>query len=280
MLPFTRGLHLVIYAYGDDGADQKKERVIAVSLVAGYEEFWKDAESAWTIRCGGTPFHATDCESDTRDYRDIPHEGNKAMYRDLVGVLASSKLGGIGVAIDLAAKNKVFPGSTVPDYYRAFQECLVRVSNVAENLDEVAKVTFDISTENEYNAGLLYSCMRGTDGRLAQWLHSEISFIPSRECARVQMADMLAYEAWKALDHTVGPIKRERRSWTALRSTGRFETLSYSEDWFRDLKAHIDSGELEKIVGFNESDYLAWLKQTGREHSISNLLHFIGTRGN
>jgi hypothetical protein len=24
---------------------------------------------------------------------------------------------------------------------------------------------------------------------------------------------MLAYEAWKALDHIVGPIKRKRRSW-------------------------------------------------------------------
>src|SRR6185437_8052996 len=145
-------------------------------------------------------------------------------------------------------------------YYRAFQECLSRLSNVAESFNEVVKVTFDVSVENEYNAGLLYSYMRGTDGRLFKYLHSEISFVHWKESPRVQTADMLAFEAWKALDHTVGPTKRKRKSWELLRSTERFETLSYSEDWFCSLKAHIDSGELEKIVGFNEADYVEWLK--------------------
>jgi hypothetical protein len=268
----------VIYAYGDDGSDEKKERVIAVSIIAGYEDWWKEVEADWTVRCGGTPFHATDCESDAGDYINIPHDQNKAMYRDLVGILASSQLSGIGVAIDIIAKKQIFPGSLAPDYYRAFQECIVRAANLAENLGEIAELTFDISMENEYNAGLLYSFMRGTDDRLSKWLHPKISFLSWRECPRVQTADLLAFEAWKALDHTVGPKKRKRRSWEALRATERFETLSYSHDWFRDLKAHIDSGELEKIVGFNEGDYLHWLQKSGREHCTSNLIHFLGTR--
>ena len=92
----------------------------------------------------------------------------------------------------------------------------------------------------------------------------------------MQTADLLAYEAWKALDHTVGPVKRRRKSWELLRATARFETLSYSEQWMRDLKAHIDSGGLEKIVGFNEADYKAWLRDKKRQHSISNLFHFLG----
>jgi hypothetical protein len=142
----------------------------------------------------------------------------------------------------------------------------------------VAKVTFDISMENEYNAGLLYSYMRGTDDRLAKYLHSEIGFVPWKESARVQTADLLAFEAWKSLDHSVGPKKRQRRSWDLLRATGRFETLGYSDEWFYSLKAHIDSGELEKKVGFNESDYLAWLKDSGRVHCTSNLIHFLGAR--
>lgn len=58
--------------------------------------------------------------------------------------------------------------------------------------------------------------------------------------------------------------------------TGRFEVYSYSENWFRDLKTHLDSGELEKLVGFNESDYRTWLESTGRQHSVSNLFHFLG----
>jgi hypothetical protein len=86
---------------------------------------------------------------------------------------------------------------------------------------------------------------------------------------------LLAFEAWKALDHTVGPVKRTRKSWELLRATQRFETYSYSEDWFRDLKAHIDSGELGEIVGFKESDYMSWLKESGRKHSITNLFDFL-----
>jgi hypothetical protein len=263
----------VIYAYGDDGSDEKGQRVIAVSIIIGYEEWWEQLENDWLVRCNGIPFHATDCESDRGDYKNIPHEQNKALYQDLIGILATSRVGGIGVAIDVVARNSI-----APDYYRAFQECLVKASNVGMNLNEVVEITFDISMENEYNAGLLYSYMRGADGTIAKWLHPKISFAPWRESPRVQAADLLAFEAWKALDHTVGPIKRKRRSWETLRATGRFETLSYSDDWFQDLKRHIDSGELEKIVGFKESDYIGWLEAGGRRHSTTNLITFLGTR--
>jgi len=267
---------LVIYVYGDDGADANKERVIAVSVIAGREEWWQSVEDQWVVRCDEIPFHATDCESNHGDYENIPNEENKAMYRDLTGILAASMVGGIGIAIDLTAQKKIIPGALPLAYYRAFLECVESAANVAENLGEVAELTFDISTENEYNADLLYSWARNGDARFRQWLAPEISFVPWRESARVQAADLLAFEAWKALDHTVGPVKRTRKSWDLLRATQRFETYSYSEDWFRDLRAHLDSGELEKIVGFNESDYKAWLKDAGCKHSISNLFHFLG----
>src|SRR5258708_18306538 len=99
----------------------------------------------------------------------------------------------------------------------------------------------------------MYSWIRDGNERLNKWLHPDISFMPWRESPRLQTADLLAFEAWKALDHTVGPVKRTRRSWELLRATQRFETLSYSEQRFRDLKAHMASGELEQKLGFNES---------------------------
>jgi hypothetical protein len=102
---------------------------------------------------------------------------------------------------------------------------------------------------------LLYSRARNGDSRFRPWLAPNISFVLWQESARVQAADLLAFEAWKALDHTVGPVTRTRKSRELLRATQRFETYSYSEDWFRDLKSHLDSGEPEKIVGFDESDY-------------------------
>ena len=46
----------MIYVYGDDGADANKERVIAVSVIAGREEWWQSVEDQWVVRCGGIPF--------------------------------------------------------------------------------------------------------------------------------------------------------------------------------------------------------------------------------
>lgn len=41
------GVCSVIYAYGDDGSDEKRERVTAVSVIAGYEEWWREVEAQW-----------------------------------------------------------------------------------------------------------------------------------------------------------------------------------------------------------------------------------------
>ena len=266
----------MIHVYGDDSADAKRERVVAVAVIAGTEEWWQDVEDQWRVRCAGIPFHATDCESNRGDYRDIPHEENKATYRDLTGILAASMVGGIGIAIDLIAQKKILPDALPLAYYRAFLECIERAAGAAQTLGEIAELTFDVSGENEYNAGLFYSWARNGESRFREWLAPKISFVPWRESPRVQAADLLAFEAWKALDHTVGPIKRTRKSWDLLRATQRFETYSYSEDWFRDLKAHLDSGDLQKKAGFNEADYLTWLKKNGRHHDTSNLFHFLG----
>jgi hypothetical protein len=91
----------------------------------------------------------------------------------------------------------------------------------------------------------------------------------------VQAADLLAFEAWKALDHTVGEVKRNRASWKVLRDTERFETYSYSAEWFIDLKRHIDSGELGKKVGFTERDYISWLADRGQKHNMTNMITFL-----
>lgn len=225
-------------------------------------------------RCNGIPFHAKDCESDQGDYRGIRHDENKALYRDLTTILAESKLGGVAIAIDLVAQRKILPNALPLAYHRAFVETLVRVAHMSENLGDVSELTFDVSTRDEYNAGLLYSYMRHGDSKLFNWLHPQISFVSAKHSARIQTADLLAYEGWKALDHTVGPQKRQRKSWETLRATERFETYSYSDAWFTDLRAHIQSGDLEKIVGFNESDYKHWLEKMNRQHNLSNLFTF------
>ncbi len=263
----------MIYVYGDDGADEKRQRVTAVSVIAGYDDWWEELEAKWVKRCEGIPFHANECESDQGAYKTRSHVENKAMYRDLATLLAESKLGGVAIAIDLAAMQKIFPGSLELAYYRAFLECLTRTADCAQNLGEIAELTFDISTENEYNAAYLYKVMRDDDPVLMEWLHPKISFVSWRESARVQTGDLLAYEGWKALDHTVGTMKRTRGSWELLRSTGRFETFSYSEEWFSDLKRNFPN--LRKKLGYGPQDYKQWLEDNNSQHNISNMFRFI-----
>ncbi len=265
--------------YGDDGGDEKRARVTAIGVVAGFEDWWQATEKRWIDRCGGVPFHAKDCESDFGDYKDRTHEQNKAMYRDLTTILAESSLGGVGVAIDLIAHKAIFPTSLHNSgqvaYHRALLEVMNRVGALAENTGEVAEMTFDVSTENEYNAGLMYTVIRQGEPELLKWLHPKISFVAACESPRVQMADLLTYEAWKALDHTVGEVKRRRKSWQVLRETGRFETLSFSTQWFLDLKKDIESGNLERKVRFNQGDYQQWLRDKNRHHNMSNILQFL-----
>jgi hypothetical protein len=244
----------VLFVYGDDSADEKKERVSAIGVVVGSKEAWEALESQWIARNKGIPFHAKDCESDQGDYKKLRHQENKELYRDLTTMLVESELGGIGIAIDLLAQRKIFPYSLDLAYHRAFLEVLERVRSLAAFCGEIATFTFDVSTENEYNAGLLYAITRENEPEMFEHLHAEISFVPARECPRVQVGDLMAFEAMKALDHTVGPIKRKRKSWEVLRATERFETLSYGIDWFIDLQRHL--GELETKVGFNKQDYI------------------------
>ncbi len=248
--------------------------MLAVAVLAGTEEDWQELEARWIPRCDSIPFHAKDCESDGGDYLCRPRDANKAMYRELVGVLADSPISGVAIAIDLSAQLSIFPGTQQLAYYRAFIESLQCVAKVAEHFGHIAKLTFDVSSENEYNARYLYNVMRDGDRQFREWLHPEISFVSAKYSARLQAADMLAYEGWKALDHTVGPVKRTRKSWERLRSVG-FETWSYSNEWFNDLRSHIQSGDLAQRVKFTPQHYRDWLTSSGRQHNVSNMFAFM-----
>jgi hypothetical protein len=268
-----RMVAVMILVYGDDSADKKRDRVAAVAAVFGSEEMWGWIEPQWIARNDGVPFHARDCESDRGDYRDIPHEKNKGLYKDLATMLAFSELIGLGIAIDLVAQRIVFPQAPDLAYYKAFTEIMAFIKRIATRYKQPAKFVFDISTENEYNAGLLYDNFRSDDPEMMQYFDAEISFVPAKYSPRVQIADLLAYEAMKALDNTLGPKPRRRRSWEALRATDRFEVFSFSEEWFKDLKRHLP--ELEQKVGFNQQDYTKWLNEKNRHHNTSNLFHFV-----
>jgi hypothetical protein len=264
----------VIPVYGDDSEDEKNERVVAVSGVVGTIPAWRALEREWSVRTNGIPFHANLCESDQGPYKNFPHRENKALYCDLVTILAQSHLHGIGIAIDLIAANQIFPHTEEISYYKAFLRVMEAMKDCARVNGEIADFTFDMRMDTQHNLALLYGTARENEPDWTPYLVDEFHFAHSRSQPRLQVADLMAFEAFKALDNKVGPIKRiERKSLEALASTKRFEVQAYSIDWFKDLKRNY--GELEKKVGFNLEDYRNWLTKKGRSHNTSNLILFL-----
>jgi len=258
----------MILIYGDDSADEKRQRVSAVAVVVGTERMWNQIEPKWIARNNEVPFHARDCETDNGDYAAFPHERNKELYKDLTVMLAESGLIGRGEGIDLRAQREIFPDAPDIACYKAFVELLEAVKNVSIHFQLPAK----FSSENEYNAGLLYKGIRDNSPEMLEWFDPEISFAAAKSSARLKVADLLAYEAMKGIDHSVGPVFRGRKSWEALAKTRRFEIEGFGREWFEDIKKNMP--QLEKQSGFNQNDYTQWLKDRNRKHSISNLIHF------
>jgi hypothetical protein len=264
---------VMLFVYGDESMDETQQRVCAVAGLIGTERQWNALEWQWAQRTNGVPFHGNDCDSDHGDYASRPHWENKELYRDLTILLANSGLGGYGQAIDLAAKNSIFPESEDLAYYTAFQRVIFAMKNVAQNMGDVAELTFDMRLESEHNAGFLYGSLRENEPDHAPYLASKISFEFAKNNPRIQVADLLAREAMKALDNQVGPVKRPiRKSWQALQETDRFVVDAFSTDWFQDMKRKLP--EMENKLGMDRNSYLQWLRERQRQHSISNMFAY------
>jgi hypothetical protein len=265
---------ILLSVFGDESADETEQRVFAVGGVIGDEDRWNWLEERWIICNEGTPFHATDCDSDGGDYKGREHSANKNLYKSLTILLAESGLGGWGFAIDLQAQRRVFPESPDIAYYKCFLEVLLAMRNCAAYNNETVKYTFDLRRKDKYNAGYLYS-------RLVEhkdWkdhIFTKIAFECSPENNRVQAADLFARETMKALDNHFGPVKRPpRKSFETLVETGRFHVEAIGEEWFQDLKRQMD---FDKELGPPE-EYRAWLKEHDFSHNTLTMFRYIEWR--
>jgi hypothetical protein len=264
----------MLFVYGDESMDETQERVCAVAGVIGTEAQWNALEWQWTQRTNGVSFHANDCDSDQGDYATRPHWENKALYRDLTILLANSGLAGYGQAIDLAAKDKVFPESEDLSYYTAFQRVIFAMKNFAYHAGDVAELVFDTRMESAHNAGFIYESVRENEPDWAPYLGSKITFEFAENNPRIQVADLFAREAMKGLDNVVGPVKRTtRKSWQALLETDRFVVDAFSIDWFEDMKRKLPGSEQK--MGINRDMYIEWLRQRKRQHNVSNMFQFV-----
>jgi hypothetical protein len=133
--------------------------------------------------------------------------------------------------------------------------------------------------ESEHNAGFIYGAIRDNEPDWAPYLSSKISFEFASSNPRIQVADLLAREAMKALDNLIGPVKRPtRKSWQTLLDTKRFVTYGFGADWFESLKRAMP--DAEKKMNMNREMYVEWLRQRKRQHNVSNMFQFADWTAN
>jgi len=273
---------IMFLAYGDESLDETQSRVCAVAALVGVEDAWMKIEAEWKALHGDIPFHANQCDSDQGDYKpkpgedaDAKHKENKEIYKASTILLANSEISGCASAYDLAAQREAFqPPYCPPVYYQPFMDVLLYMRDFARDRNDQVEFMFDSRIESEHNAALIYAHLRESHPEWRERFASKISFESSRENIRIQIADLFAREAMKALDNEVGPTKRSiRKSWEALRRTGRFVIWSFGQQYFSDFKRDIPN--LKRILGFSISDYVDWLQKNKRQWNLTTYYEFL-----
>ena len=269
--PKYGSFNLVMYSvFGDESYDEKRERVFAIAGLFGDEDDWGRAEEAWTAKTGGKEVHATECE------RDDP----RGLFKDLIQVLAKSKLFGFGVAMDLTNYDSIF--NNAADEYLPYYICFTRVvDHFAEFASwmipqDKVKFTFDQNLKVQYNAGAIYQyAAQVPDHEHLRFLADEISF-STRKNPRVQCADWWTREVMKHMDNTiVGPVRRPMRlSLIELRKTNRFGFTMYDHAYFEGLKRKIIAES-----GPPTGKYEAWRKNLGLQDSTSSRIRYEAEMG-
>jgi hypothetical protein len=265
---------MVLLVFGDESADETKQRVFAISGLFGTEEEWQEAEAEWTKATHGEVFHAADWE----------HAKRFDEYRIMVEVLAASPVGGVAYSLDLSAYRQTFP-DTLPEtpYHKCFSRLVKDTANTAVAFNDARSLgqprisklefTFDNRPEVEFSAARLYdSHINEPKWSASPLLASKISF-ESRTNPRIQMADMIARECMKDLDRIVGPVKfTERRSKIVLVNSGKFRFFPLSKDDFESER--LSFVEFEEKDGFGEAAYYQWLSERGAQDTWDNRARF------
>lgn len=272
----NRRVCVLLAAFGDESHDEALKSVFAVSGLIGSQDDWDVLKSMWTARTGGKVFHATECDTDTGDYKGIEHKVNKALYADLAKLIAASRLMGFGACVDVADYRSSFT-SDYPEapYFLCFFEIIRRCADIAylSVPQETVEFTFDRHFDREYNATFLYDYMvHLPESRLTPFLADKVSFA-TRNTVEIQVADLVARETMKHRHNQIGPVKRDmRKSMKALADTKRFQFIYFTKADFEVMKRRMVDMALP---GSTMTEYRAWLSGFNVDDSMTNRIRYL-----
>ena len=189
---------LVARVYGDESADETRERVFAVAGVVATDEVWDTLAEAWVARLpscladqrfgGRKVFHAAECEASRKKFSRMSPTENKCLYKDLTQLVAHSGVKGFGVGLDVSAYRQFFPDLPRDiEYYKAFSHVLRHFLERATQR-ELVNFTFDARHESEYNSRRLYDYLL----KRPEWqgVSTDTVHFGSRGDPRIQVDDL------------------------------------------------------------------------------------------
>ena len=262
------GFVFAVYSiYGDESHDELKQRSFAVGTACGRESEWRELEAKWNERLRGKVFHAADCETDKGDFASTSHQENLDTYKDLCTILCESELCGVAHSVCIEPFRQIFPDaiSDMP-FYLCFCESTyasMRLASMCIPIESI-EVIFDRHPETEYNSGLLYDmCVHNQTWRKIGDFADRVSFA-TRKTVGIQVSDLIAREAMKAMDNVMTRGGRPvRKSMQALLDTKRFDFQYWSPQMLVRLDAKLKSIGPE---AFNENS-----RKYGEMHGQPNL---------
>jgi len=274
-MPSKRWTGVMFTSFGDESYDERKERVYAIGTVFGTNQEWTALQCAWLKRTCGVPIHAAELESDRGYFESFSHAQNLELYRDLITIIAQSKVGSHSVSMDLRNMKALFPGALKQQSYfwcynEAMIACAERIKPASMNDLEIV---FDRHPENETAASMLYDSMINSDGwKDSNLVPGKLSFDSRDRYVGLQVADVVARETMKPVDNIQqGSPRATRKSIQTLHATERFSIDHLTEEYFMDIKRFIESD-----TAFQEGmkNYLEWIAANGISDSPAQRFMF------
>jgi hypothetical protein len=262
-------------AYGDESADEKKQRVYAVGGLFGDKSDWEAFEENWKRHMGGLVFHASDCETGKGDFAQFDREQNLKLYADLTKLIAASRLIGSTVSIDIPAYRELIgPLIDQEPYYLCFHSVVLHLairSGACIPQDRI-KFKFDSNLEIIHNASSLYQYIindKANKFGYRKLMEDELGFT-NRNDIGIQAADLIAREGMKLLDnrHSSRPT---RLSTQTLQACKRVQFRVFDRGWCEGFVRR------SKDHQYDTTGYFEWLKENGLTPSLSHKIVYEAT---
>lgn len=249
--------------YFDESGIDEKSKTFCIGGFVAQDSDWLDLIRDWLYalnKTGATAFHMTDFEAGRGQFRDWDRKKRTSMIDDLVSIILSYDVYGLGggtvrddyqkliVNSDFIKTKGFKPEWWKHPYLMVFQQVVVEAANAIDHFrsDERIAFVFDHQAQFKARAETVYAQLQGQ----AEWPRhrrlGSLQFVSKNEAVALQVADLMVYEIRKRLDHKLFAPEREIR-----KSMERLQSRLFNPHYFDEagLRTFIASFEMNLLSG-------------------------------